>query len=72
MSSAIRELVPNVTVILNKVPKLWVDKDIFVQLIPNDDANNPLFDMIPRIGAFEISTVYSGASGSQDILFFSK
>ena len=39
-------------------------EDIYCQLIPNDDDNNQHYDMIPRIGAFEIS--YKG------VLVFSK
>lgn len=30
-------------------------QDIYCQLIPNDDDNLDKYDMIPRIGAFEIS-----------------
>ena len=30
-------------------------EDIYCQLIPNDDADYDKFDMLPRIGAFEVS-----------------
>lgn len=43
-------------------------KDIYCQLIPNEDDRNPHYDMLPRLWAFEVSTVYDGC----DILFFSK
>ena len=54
--------------IMNKVPKPWFEKDIYCQLIPNDDDNNPYYDVLPRIGAFEISTVVDNV----DILLYSK
>ena len=38
--------------------------DIYCQLVPNDDDKNLCYDMIPRIGAFEVS--YKG------IILFSK
>ena len=38
--------------------------DIYCQLIPNDDPNQPFYEMVPRIGSFEIS-----ANG---VLIFSK
>ena len=53
---------------MNKVPKPWFEKEIYCQLVQNDDDNNFFYDSIPRIGAFEISTVYDNV----DILFFSK
>ena len=70
MSSAVRAHVPNANCIMNKVPKRWADKDTYCQLIANEDANNPYYDMIPRLGSFEVSTVYT--EDSQDILFYSK
>ena len=53
---------------MNKVPKAWYEKEIYCQLIPNEDDNNPYYDILPRIGAFEISTVVDNV----DILFYSK
>ena len=53
---------------MNKVPKPWYEKEIYCQLIPNDDDNNPYYDILPRIGAFEVSTVIHNT----DILFYSK
>jgi hypothetical protein len=29
--------------------------DIYCQLIPNEDENMPNYEIVPRIGAFEIS-----------------
>ncbi len=53
---------------MNKVPKPWYEKEIYCQLIPNEDGNNPNYDMLPRIGAFEVSIVHE----NEDILFYSK
>ena len=53
---------------MNKVPKEWYEKEVYCQLIPNEDDNNPYYDILPRIGAFEISTVIDG----HDILLYSK
>ena len=53
---------------MNKVPKPWFEKELYCQLIPNEDDNNPNYDMLPRLGAFEVSTVHDNA----DILFYSK
>ena len=38
--------------------------DIYCQLIPNDDPNQPFYEMVPRMGAFEVS--FNG------VLLFSK
>lgn len=38
-------------------------------MIPNEDDNNAYYDMMPRIGAFEVSTV---VDNNTDILFYSK
>ena len=41
--------------LVNKVPKIWVDYEIYCQLVPNADINEPNYQMIPRTGAFEVS-----------------
>ena len=53
---------------MNRVPKPWFEKEVYCQLIPNEDDNNPYYDILPRIGAFEVSTV----NDNVDILFYSK
>ena len=53
---------------MNKVPKVWREKDTYCQMVLNADHNNPNYDIMPRIWAFEISTVIDNT----DILFFSK
>ena len=69
VSAAIRAVVPQANCVMNKVPKRWAEKDIYCQLVANEDDNNPYYDMVPRPYAFEVSTV---TNDSQDILFFSK
>lgn len=59
---------PGAIVVTNLVPKPWFEKDIYCQLIPNEDDNNPYYEILPRIGAFEVSTVVRGV----DILLYSK
>lgn len=68
VAAAIKEEIPNANCIMNKVPKAWFEKEIYCQLIPNEDDNNPYYDILPRIGAFEVSTVENNV----DILFYSK
>ena len=68
VADSIKAAIPNSVCIMNKVPKPWFEKDIYCQLIPNDDDNNPYYDILPRVGAFEISTVID----NYDILLYSK
>ena len=68
LKAAIESAVPGAQCVLNKVPKAWYEKEVYCQLIPNDDDNNPHYDILPRIGAFEISTVIDNV----DILLYSK
>ena len=67
-SAAIMEEIPNAVCLLNQVPKNWHAHDLYSQLIPNEDEGEPNFDMIPIIGAFEVSTVIHNTP----IQFFSK
>ena len=57
-AACIQEFAPNTRCVMNKVPKPWYEKELYCQLVPNNDAENMFFDSVPRIGAFEISTVY--------------
>ena len=47
------------------VPKEYAMSDIYCQLIPNDDEKNPYYEVVPRIGSFEVSF-----NGVVSILFF--
>lgn len=55
VAGAIKECVPGATVIFNLVPKVWAMSDIYCQLIPNEDESIPNYEIVPRIGAFEVS-----------------
>jgi hypothetical protein len=55
VARAIQEKLPNATVVKNTVPKGWVDFDIYCQLLPNENENDPYYKSIPRTGAFEVS-----------------
>ena len=68
VTAAIKAQVPKAVFCLNKVPKPWFEKEIYVQLVANDEYENPFYDAIPRLWAFEVSTVVDGV----DILFYSK
>ena len=46
---------PNANVVFNQVPKTYAMSDIYCQLVQNFDDNNPYYDIVPRLGAFEIS-----------------
>ena len=69
---AIKEVLPDATILINQVPKAWYEKDLYCQLIPNDDDNTDVYDMIPRIGAFEVSTVAAYGGANDAILLYSK
>lgn len=45
-------------VLFNQVPKQWSKSSLYNQLIPNSDASVNVYDMIPRLGAFEVSFVF--------------
>ena len=72
LTRAIQEHVPNAIVLTNAIPKTWYEKQLYFQLVPNDNENDECFDMIPRIGAFEVSTVAFKGESSIEILLFSK
>ena len=43
MKVKILEFIPEATVVLNMVPKEWVDFEIYCQLVPNEDENDPYY-----------------------------
>ena len=55
VAAAIKKCYPNCEVVFNKVPKAWAMSDIYCQLIPNDDQKDPYYEIVPRIGSFEVS-----------------
>ena len=64
IATCIKEVIPDAVVVFNMVPKEFAMSDIYCQLIPNDDESRPFYDVVPRIGALEVS--FNG------ILIFSK
>ena len=42
-------------VVFNLVPKVHAMSDIYCQLIPNEDDADPYYQVMPRMGAFEVS-----------------
>ena len=54
-AAMIKECVPNSEVIFNMVPKVHAMSEIYCQLIPNDDPNQLNYEIMPRMGSFEIS-----------------
>lgn len=55
MCQAILDECPGAEVICNEVPKEFAMADIYCQLIPNDDESKQNYEVVPRIGAFEVS-----------------
>ena len=64
MATAIISRLPNAMVMRNQIPKEYVSYDCYSNLIPNDDPQIPYYQMVPRIGAFEVS--------HQGVVVFSK
>ena len=58
VADALQTDYPGSPVLLNQVPKNWHQHPLYVQLIANNDADCNLFDMVPRLGSFEVSTVF--------------
>ncbi len=54
-SRAIKEKVPDCDIVFNMVPKVYAMSDIYCQLLRNDDPEEVYYQMMPRIGSFEIS-----------------
>jgi predicted Rdx family selenoprotein len=63
-ATAIKEQVAGAEVIFNLVPKVHAMADIYCQLIPNEDDNILTYEIVPRIGSFEVSV--------NGVLLFSK
>ena len=68
LKEAILSLLPEAEILVNQIYRDWEPLNTYQQLIPNDDEMYPYFDISPRLGAFEVSTVIN----NQDILFYSK
>jgi hypothetical protein len=55
VNASVLEKIPSAVVLKNQVPKVWSASDLYNNLIFNGDANCPIYEQIPRIGAFEVS-----------------
>tara|TARA_B110000285_G_C14943840_1_gene523356 strand:+ start:337 stop:579 length:243 start_codon:yes stop_codon:yes gene_type:complete len=55
MSEFIKQCVPGAKILKNQIPKEYVSYEIYTGLISNDDLDNPYYDIVPKIGAFEVS-----------------
>lgn len=55
VAESIKKNFASCEVVFNMVPKVWAHSDIYCQLIPNEDDNQPYYEVVPRIGTFEVS-----------------
>lgn len=55
VAGAIIQRLPNAVVLRNQIPKSYLPYDLYVNLIPNEDENCPVYDQVPRTGSFEVS-----------------
>ena len=54
-NAIMEQLGPKAEVIFNHVPKAYAMSDIYCQLIPNDNEEDPYYQVMPRMGAMEVS-----------------
>ena len=72
LEADLKEMIPGLTVFKNQVPEQFVFSDHYTQLMQG--AFN-VYDIKPRVGAFEVSTVIIDEQKTQikrDVLFYSK
>ena len=72
IAAKITDLLPDARVLINSVPKQWFDIGIYGPLIANEDEDDDCYEMIPREGAMEISTVAEVGQNREFILLYSK
>ena len=72
VADGLRERMPDVQIFANEIPTHFMFSDNYFQLIPENPAREDTYEMLPRIGAFEVSTVLDHQSKRGDVLFFSK
>ena len=65
MTKALGDIIPGSTVVMNKIPKSYVDYELYNNLVHNEDENEKFFEMLPRSGAFEVS--YKGYVSKAEI-----
>ena len=69
VGQAIKECVGanNCEVVFNLVPKVHAMSDIYCQLIPNDNEQDPYYQVMPRMGAFEVSVNGCVSKNSKEV-----
>ena len=72
LGDLINSIDPNIKVLFNQVPKDWHKFSIYYQLIHNNDKDLEVFDIIPKLGSFEVSTVVKVNGQEAEVLIFSK
>ena len=55
VANSIMLRLPGAVVLRNQIPKSYLPYDLYCNLIPNEDENNPIYSQVPRTGAFEVS-----------------
>ena len=68
VATLIQKSAPGTVVLINEVPKPWVDYEIYCQLIPNTDPSLKTYKILPRIGSFEVS--FKGVVRQQKLNLF--
>ena len=56
LTKELEKTIPGIQVLKNAIPKTWVDYHLYKNLIHNSDESCPIYEMLPELGAFEIST----------------
>ena len=72
VAEAIKERLPNAQIFINEIPKKFMFSDNYTQLIPDNPNRDDTYPMLPRIGAFEVSSVIAPDRNQGDVLFYSK
>jgi hypothetical protein len=55
VQASITNLIPGAVVLSNKIPKEYVDYEMYNNLVYNEDAATTTYEMLPRLGCFEVS-----------------
>jgi hypothetical protein len=71
VSEQLNAKIPGVQIFVNCIPKAFVNSDNYQNLIMGSETD-PTYQMVPRLGAFEVSAYLHPKVGGSDVLFFSK
>ena len=47
MRAALEKTIPGCVVLANRIPKTWVDYELYNSLVHNDEADEDNFEMLP-------------------------